>query len=801
MISLYDLLDAADGQLFGEPSTQVFTDLALQPDQVEPGCLFVATQTLRGDGHQFMQAAVDRGALGLMCIEPPAFSSDGITVIVVRDVERALLNWARKVLERFGTTVIAACGAGEQETAVAAIAAVLGTRYPVYRGPQRGSGRLALPLALGGLEAHHRMAVLALPTGALAALPGAIQPMVAALTGGEPERGGAESVAAALVHGLPEGGLAVLNYDDPALRALADHASAQTLSIGIDSFDAELMAFNIVTGRHRTGFDVRYGLERQVGRWTPLLGRRQLMGALAGLAVGLSFDVPFADGLRALTEIEPPAGRMRPLNGAGGCLLVDDTAAATPEAARHALGWLAEVREAEGRLIYILGALDGAGRDLRIQHRRLGEQAAEAIDLIVAQGGLAMTAAQAALDAGMARRRVHMTSGPVETAALLRANLGPRDVVLVQGGRTAHMEDVVRALLHDPADTRWLAPAEADLGGWARAQRPSWLRVDLDAIGHNVRKLRALLGPDVGLMAIVAADAYGHGAFSVASTALQQGATSLGVACVDEGVALREAGLDAPIVVLGHVPPAALWDAIRSDLTLGVGSADLAGLGNTIAADLGRRLRVHVRVDCGTGRGGSAPPEVTAFFRNLKRWTSLSVEGAYTDLGVPGEAQAVLKTRLAAFQAQIQPLLATGLPLGVLHAADGAALLALPDSRLSMVRDNTLLYGLPPAGMRLPDGFRPALTWTTALVQVRAPARAARDLLPGGGQMRTAVIPVGYVDGFRARPRAWEAVLVGGRRVPVCGPVGAHESVIDISVLPEAHVGDEVVLLGQQGGE
>ena len=130
MISLYDLLDAADGQLFGEPSTQVFTDLALQPDQVEPGCLFVATQTLRGDGHQFMQAAVDRGALGLMCIEPPAFSSDGITVIVVRDVERALLNWARKVLERFGTTVIAACGAGEQETAVAVIAAVLGTRYP-----------------------------------------------------------------------------------------------------------------------------------------------------------------------------------------------------------------------------------------------------------------------------------------------------------------------------------------------------------------------------------------------------------------------------------------------------------------------------------------------------------------------------------------------------------------------------------------------------------------------------------------------------------------------------------------------
>ena len=127
-------------------------------------------------------------------------------------------------------------------------------------------------------------------------------------------------------------------------------------------------------------------------------------------------------------------------------------------------------------------------------------------------------------------------------------------------------------------------------------------------------------------------------------------------------------------------------------------------------------------------------------------------------------------------------------------------MLALPDSRLSMVRDDALLYGLPPAGMRLPDGFRPALTWTTALVQVHAPSRAARDLLPAGGRERTAVIPVGYADGFRARPRAWEAVLVGGRRAPVCGPVGAHESVIDVGALPEAHVGDEVVLLGQQGG-
>ncbi len=152
-----------------------------------PGCLYVATQTARGDGHRWIQMAIERGALGVMCVEPPEYNTDGITVIVVRDAEKALLTWARMVLERFGTTVIAVSGAVGKATAAAAIAAVLSTRYSVYHAPFVAAGRLTLPLALGGLTAQHQMAVIVLPpdlAGNMRDLVALARPMVGVVTCG-----------------------------------------------------------------------------------------------------------------------------------------------------------------------------------------------------------------------------------------------------------------------------------------------------------------------------------------------------------------------------------------------------------------------------------------------------------------------------------------------------------------------------------------------------------------------------------------------------------------------------------------
>ncbi|MBN1967137.1 MAG: hypothetical protein JW910_20960, partial [Anaerolineae bacterium] len=352
MISLYDMLEAADGQLFGEAAAHIFTDFAFELSQVEPGCLFVALKSERGDGHQLIAAAVERGALGVICTQPPGVPTDNVTVMIVREAEQALLNWARIVMQKYGTAVIAVTGAIGKSTTAAAIAAVLSTRYNVYTSTRGGIGRLGLPLALGRLGQQHELAVLELATeqsGEMDELMEIVHPLVSVVTGSHiPDTwpGEQEHLAdelASLVSHLPDDGIAVLNYDDPGVRGLEERTRASVFSYGIDSFDADLIAYNIVIGRYKTGFDLRYAGERFVGKWVPLLGRHQLFNVMAALAVGLSYQVPMEDGLRALTQVDPLPGRMRPLNGVGGSLLIDDTYSASEQSTIAALEWLGSV--------------------------------------------------------------------------------------------------------------------------------------------------------------------------------------------------------------------------------------------------------------------------------------------------------------------------------------------------------------------------------------------------------------------------------------------------------------------------
>ncbi len=814
MISLYDMLEAADGQLFGEPAAQIFTCLAFELEQVEAGCLFVALRSEQANGHQFMQQAVERGALGLMCSEPPTFDTDGITVVMVRDAEQALLNWAQVVLRKYGTTVVAVTGSAGKSTAAEAIAAVLGVRYTTFRHPNDYRGRLGLVFSVGRLATQHQLAVLELAgerPDEMAELLEVARPLVGVTVAvgdplWEPEAETSRSLqdAQALIEALPQEGLAVLNYDVPLLRTLGEKARAPIFSIGIESFDADLMAYNVVIGRYKTGFDLRYGAERVVGRWVPLLGRHQLYAVMAALAIGLSYQIPLEEGLRALTQLEPLPGRMVPLNGRGGCLLVDDTYSATPQAAQAALDWLSAVRESQGRLVFVMGDLEVPGSGAQRVHRLLGEQVAEVADLFVTQGNLAAIAARAALDRGMGRSQVAMSFSHHDTYAVLQDRLGPHDVVLVKGSRRAQMDTVVRLLLADEADDRLVGLPAQEVEPWqARPTRPSWIEVDLAATASNVRRLRQLLGPEVALMAMVPADGYGHGAVAVGSTAMLNGAAYLGVASLDEAVELRNAGLDAPILVMGYLPGWAIPDALRYNLTVAVYDLEMARLCNRMAGEARRTLRVHVNLDSGMGRLGLLPEQVTGFFRALKGLKHLEVEGIYTELAAAGEDEAYTRAQLETFQAQLGPLLAT-MPFRYIHAANTAAMLTMPESRFSMVRVGSALHGLAPSPhVGLPEGFQPTLQWKTVVAQTKT--LPGRSYVGGGKAYRTAdaervaVIPVGYADGFRARPHAWREVLVRGRRVPVIGHVGMQQATLNVDGVPEVRAGDEVVLIGRQG--
>jgi Alr-MurF fusion protein len=822
MINLYDILEAADGQLFGDPTAVIFTDFCYDSRRVKAGELFVAVKTERGDGHHYMQEAVRGGALGLMCTHPPDFDTTGVTVVVMRDVETALLNWARIILRKFGTSVIGVTGSAGKSTTKESIAAILGTKYKVFKSPGSFNGRFGLPLALGKLTADHKLAVLEFGTdhfGEMRELVDATNPLVGVVTNishGHTDRlGSLENIAAehsVLIEHLPPNGLAVLNYDDDMVRHMAGKTKAQVLTVGLDrtgrAFGADYMAYNLVIARDKTGFDLLHDRDRYIARWVQLLGAHQLYGVLAAVAVGASYGVSIEEALRALTDIEPLPGRMHPLEGKGRSLIVDDSFNANPETTLAALDWLNAVRlpERRGRLIFIMGDMDELGGHTMNGHQRVGKRAAEVADLLITKGELAALSARAALEYGMDREKVLMTFDPQDAANVVLDSLTPDDLVLVKGSPAARMEQVTERLLQNPDDTAHLPRQEAAYKEvWIdRPPRSTWLEIDKSAIVNNTRMIRDIIGNDVALMAVVKANAFGHGAVEVGSTVLLNGANYLAVASVNEAIELRDAAINAPILVLGYTPPWAIRQAVRYNLTLTVFDIESARSFDRTAREMNAMLKVHVKIDTGMSRLGLLPDEVIPFFRSVKNLRNLEIEGLFTHFSSADSDPEYTAQQNAAFSQNLSTLRAAGFQFKYIHAANTAAALNVPDTRFNMVRVGIGIYGLSPsADCPLPEGFRPALSWKTTIAQVKQ--LPAGTYVGYGKTYRTrgaewiAVIPVGYADGFRRSPTNWGEVLVGGHRAPIVGVVSMDQTMINVTNVPSVNVGDEVVLIGRQG--
>jgi alanine racemase len=821
MISLYDILEAADGQLFGEAVASIFADFCYDSRRVNPGELYVALKTERGDGHHYMQDAVDRGAAGIMCTHPPTFDTDGLTVIVMRSVERALMRWTQLVLQKYGTTVIAVTGSAGKSVTKEAIAQVLRRRFSVYTHPGSFNGRFGLPLALGKLTRDHRVAVLEFginQPGEMAEMVAATKPMVGVVTAVQHAHTDhlhtLDQIAqekGALVRQLPPEGLAVLNFDDPRVRAMASETKAAVMTVGLDivepSYGSDLLAYNIVMDRYKTGFDLRRGAERFPGRWIPLLGAHQLYSALAALAVGLSYQIPLEEGLQALTEMEPLPGRMRLLDGPDGALLIDDTHSANPETVLAALDWLRAARDPDGRAILVLGDMDDLGSYTSLAHMQAGQHAAGIVDQLVTQGDLAAEAGRTALEHGLNRNQVAITFNPTDAARAASAGLGPRDMVLIKGGQRAQMERIVRRLLINEADVSLLTKRTGiyeQVDAERAADRPSWVLVDLEAVAYNMRRIKETVGPEVALLAEVRANAYGHGAVTVSTTALHNGADMLGVASLAEALELRDAGIDAPILIMGYTPAWAAPQVIRHKLTVTLYDAESARVFDRAAQALDTTVQAHVLVDTGLGMLGLLPGDVTLFFRSLRTMPRLQIEGIYTQFSVPVENPDYTRVQLVTFESMVDPLLAAGFRFKYVHAADTATAIHMPETRFTLVRTGAALYGLSAGPYApIPADFRPALTWKTTIAQIKR-------LPPGsfvgeGNTYRTqdirqiALIPVGFADGFRRAPSRLKQVVVKGHYAPIVGQISMDLTAIDVTDIEDVQVGEEVVLIGAQG--
>ncbi len=818
MISLYDIMEASNGQPFGEPAAHIFTDFCFDSRSAGEAQLFVTLKTDRGDTHQYIREAVERGVLGVLCTRPPDFDTEGISVVIVRDTEAALMAWSHFVLGKLGTKVIAVTGSSGKSAAVQAISSVLATRYKVHTGTQDFSGPLSVPASLAKLAPEHKFLVLELGTtqpGEMAEMVQAAKPEVGVITHiGHAHTNRFSSLEqiveekSALVKYLSPNDLVVLNYDDDYVLEMASESRAHAVTVGMDRFGADLMAYNVVVGQTKTGFDLRYGSERFVGRWTPWLGKHLLYNVLSALAVGLHFSVPLDEALKAITDLAPLPGRMNPLPGENKSLVIDDTYNANPESTMAALDWLQAVAEEGNRVVFIMGDMDHLGDYSQQGHRNVGRRAAEFAHLIVTAGTDAALVGRAALDEGMERRQVRMAYNVQDVVAAFKTDytLGENDIVLVKGGAATHMELVVQELLADEND-RALLPRQglvAETASHVQATRPSWVELDMEALAGNVRAIKDIIGDAVALMAVVKADAYGHGAVAVARTAMLNGAEYLAVSSMNEALELRDAGIEAPILVMSYTPTYFVRQAIRLDVTLTLYDLDLARAYERIARDTGEKLRIHAKVDTGMGRLGVLPEDAMPFFRHLAVMHHLEVEGLYTHFSMAADDPDYTAEQVKILKGVIKPLRAGGFNFKYIHAANSAATLASKANHFEMVRVGLALYGLSPSeNVPVPPEFRPVMSWKTVIAQVKT--------LPPGhpvgygntyrtrGEERIAIVPVGYADGFRHSPEHWGKVLVHGQFVPVVGRVSMEKTAINVTDLSDVAIGDEVVLLGRQG--
>ena len=335
---------------------------------------------------------------------------------------------------------------------------------------------------------------------------------------------------------------------------------------------------------------------------------------------------------------------------------------------------------------------------------------------------------------------------------------------------------------------------------------PSQVHIDLKAIAHNLRLVKRLAGESVAVMAVVKANAYGHGAVSVSRVALEEGAAWLAVAHLGEALQLRSAGVKAPILVMGYVPDVDLRLAI--DYAIHLSLFDLPQIRSFHEAALaaGAPLKAHLKIDSGMGRLGLLPGQTNDLLRLLHRYPAVKISGAYTHFAAAENNPAYSRQQLETFNAVVCQLRRNGHEIKSVHAANSSALLNFPRANFSLVRAGILLYGLMPSdSLPFQKDLRPAMSWTTSIAQVKtlppdSPVGYGLTYRTSGRET-IAILPVGYADGLRRTPHTWREVLVHGRRAPVIGTINMEKTAINISHIPDVTPGDEVVLLGAQGDE
>ena len=353
--------------------------------------------------------------------------------------------------------------------------------------------------------------------------------------------------------------------------------------------------------------------------------------------------------------------------------------------------------------------------------------------------------------------------------------------------------------------------------------RATVAEINLESFRHNLRSIKSLIGPDVGTMAIIKADAYGHGAIQCARAAIKEQVDYIGVGIIQEGIELRENGITSPILILGGIYPNEIEDLIKYNLSTSLSNSVIASAISKKAEQANKSVGVHIKIDTGMGRLGVQPDAFTDLVENVISCKNLKIEGFFTHLSSADEED--LETthhQVSIFSDLLQRLPATNFSKMIsankhilFHSANTAGLLRFPESRFNLVRPGISLFGSFPSptiasvfdsltNENKATKLRPVMNWKTKIIQIQT-LRKGVPISYGGRYVtkndgtRIATIPVGYADGLSRQLSNNMELLVKETRVKQVGTICMDMCLIDVTSLPDVKMGDEVVIFGSQG--
>lgn len=339
----------------------------------------------------------------------------------------------------------------------------------------------------------------------------------------------------------------------------------------------------------------------------------------------------------------------------------------------------------------------------------------------------------------------------------------------------------------------------------AMIERLNWLEINLKNYQHNFNSVRKLIGTNVKIMAVVKANAYGHGLVEIARQAQKSGAGYLGVVCLHEARLLRESGNRLPILIFNYIEPNSVEAAIKLDTSLTVMDEKVLKVIDKSARRQNKLVKIHIKIDTGMHRAGMLPGDALRLIPSVENYKNVYLEGVFTHLATSDEKSLdFTKEQLTLFARCISKLKENGINPPLIHAANSGAVLRLPSAYYDMVRPGIIMYGLAPsADFRLPFHPKPVLSWKSIIAQIRnigkgetvgygRTFKAAKKTMVG-------LVPVGYADGLRRELSNKWHVLVKGRKAPIIGRISMDQMSVDLSQIPNVEIGGEIVIIGKQG--